>query len=140
MYRPHNSYAYRFDNFLEEARNLINKSKAAVYFHLVFSDKYVWQDLGNLMEEYSEDERRKWKVALLRTQQDDFYILQFADKDNEEERHSFFWKIIMEGDKVTILSFSLEKFRFIVSCLETLSRMRLRFPTLCRWNILPTKS
>lgn len=131
MYRSGNSYAYRFDNFLEEARNLVNKSKAAVYFHLIFSDKYIWQDLENLMEEYSKDDRRKWKVALLKTQQDDFCILQFANKGNEDERHSFFWKIVMEKDKVTILSFSLEKFRFIVSCLETFVNFTgMEFPWL----------
>jgi hypothetical protein len=115
----HNSYTYRFDNFLEETRNLINKSKAALYFHIIFSKEETWKDLKSLMEAYSQDGRRHWEVTLSRTQQDDFYILQFISKYDENERHSFYWKVFNERKKLTILSFSLEKFRFIRSCLNS---------------------
>lgn len=126
-----NPHAYRFDNFLEETRNLITKSKVAVYFHLIFLRKYVWEDLEDLMEAYSVDGRRNWEVALLKTQQDDFYILQFMNKNDESERHSFFWKVITEEDKMIILSFSLEKFRFITSCLESFAEFaNMEFPWL----------
>jgi len=126
-----NSHTYRFDNFLEETRNLVKKSKAAVYFHLIFLRKYVWEDLANLMEKYSEDGRRNWEVALLRTQQDDFYILQFTNKNDEGERHSFFWKVITKANRMIILSFSLEKFRFIRSCLHSFVEFaNMEFPWL----------
>jgi hypothetical protein len=115
----HNSYAYRFDNFLEETRNLINKSKASLYFHIIFSKEKTWENLKSLMAAYSQDGRRHWDVTLSRTQQDDFYILQFISKYDEAEQHSFYWKVMDEGKKVTILSFSLEKFRFIKSCLNS---------------------
>lgn len=83
------------------------------------------------MEEYSEDGRRDWEVALSKTQQDDFYILQFTKKNDESERHSFFWKVITEENKVIILSFSLEKFRFVRSCLKSLVEFSsMEFPWL----------
>lgn len=114
---PSHSNAYRFDSFLEEARNLIEKSKAAVYFHLIFSSKRSWDKLDEFMEAYSEDGRRNWKVSLSKTQQEDFHILQFISKEDESERHSFFWRVITEKDQIIVLSFSLEKFRFVRSCL-----------------------
>ena len=131
LFPSDNPHAYRFDNFLEEARNLVKKSKAAVYFHLIFVRKSVWQDLKNVMEEYSEDGRRDWEVALLETQQDDFYILQFTKKNDEHERHSFFWKVTNEEDRMIILSFSLEKFRFVRSCLKSFVEFaNMEFPWL----------
>jgi hypothetical protein len=111
---------YRFDNFLGETKSLIKKSKAALYFRLIFIKQSVWQNFGNVLKRYSSDGRRNWKVSLLTTQQDDFFILEFRKKQDEKERHSFFWKIISEGTGVTVLSFSLEKFRFVTSCLATL--------------------
>jgi hypothetical protein len=119
MSQSNNYYAYRFDNFLEEARNLVRKSKAAVYFHLIFCRNDIWEDLGSLMEEYSADGRRKWKVSLSRTQQEDFYILEFKNQNDDNERHSFFWKVVPEGNRTVILSFSLERFKFVRSCLDT---------------------
>lgn len=116
------SSGYRFDSFLEEARNLIEKSRAAVYFHLIFPTKRLWDELDELMDAYSEDGRRNWRVSLSRTQQEDFYILQFISKEDESERHSFFWKVIAEKDEIIILSFSLEKFQFVRSCLMTFAR------------------
>lgn len=124
-------YTYRFDAFLEETGNLIRKSKSSVYFHLIFLRKYVWEDLNDVMEEFSQDGRRGWKVALVRTQQDDFYILQFTSKLDKNERHSFFWKVISEENQITVLSFSLEKFRFIQSCLAAFVRFSgMEFPWL----------
>jgi len=125
------SHPYRFDNFLEETRNLIKRSKAGAYLHLIFLQKYVWQDLENLMEEYSDDGRRNWEVALLETQQDDFFILEFISKKDESERHSFFWKVLTDNSKMTILSLSLEKFRFVKSCLESFVKFaNMEFPWL----------
>jgi len=110
---------YRFDNFLEEARNLIKKSQASVYFHLLFIRKHVWQDLKDIMEEFSSDGRRNWKAKLIATQQDDFYILQFTKKNDDSEARYFFWKVIPQEDELVILSFSLEKFQFVRSCLRS---------------------
>ena len=119
MYLSEGLHEYRFDNFLEEARNLINKYKASMYFHLILARKYVWEDLENLMKDYSEDGRRAWTVNLLRTRQDDFYILQFVNKSDETEAHRFFWKVIPESDNIVILSFTMEKFKFVKSCIRS---------------------
>jgi hypothetical protein len=125
------SYTYRFDNFLGETRNLVEKSKASVYFHLIYLRKQVWEDLKKLMDEYSQDGRRNWNVNLLKTQQDDFYILQFTNKYDESDIHLFFWKLINEENKMMILSLSLEKFRYIQSCLSTFANFsNMEFPWL----------
>jgi len=128
---PHYSHSYRFDNFLEETSNLLRKSKASLYFHIIFSTEAVWKDMPVMMEEYSQDGRRHWEVGLLKTQQEDFYILQFVRKNDENEKHSFFWKIMKKGERITILSFSLEKFRFVQSCLNTfVNSSNMEFPWL----------
>lgn len=119
MSAPSAPQSYRFDNFLEETRILIKKSKASLYFQLIFCSDNSWKDMRNLVNEYPVDGRRNWRVKILTTQQDDFFILQFNHKTNEKDVHFFFWKTIVESNKVVILSFSLEKFQFVQSCLNS---------------------
>jgi hypothetical protein len=71
------------------------------------------------MDEFATDGRRNWKVKLLATQQDDFYILQFTKKNDESEARYFFWKVVPQENDIIVLSFSLEKFKFIRSCLRS---------------------
>lgn len=111
---------YNYKVFLEEARNILLKSQGAVYVHLIFAKGKTWSVLEDFLDGYSIDGRRVWLVNITASE-DDFYIVQFVNKEDAEDVHHFFWKVWREDPNyVTILSFSVEKFKYIQSCLKSL--------------------
>jgi hypothetical protein len=117
-----NGLHYRFDTFLEETRQLIHRAKASLYFQLLFLTPNRWEKIQYLMNSYSLDGRHNWHIRLLKTKQPDFFVLEFSQKEHLDRKHFFYWKVITEEEKITILSFSIEKFRFIQSCLGSFAK------------------
>lgn len=116
----HNPVGYNYKSFLDEARNIVLTSKGALYIHLIFIKKRTWLNLREFMDVYSSDGRRRWLVNM-KALENDFYVLEFVDKDNDEDIHYFFWKVWSEdADYVTVLSFSIEKFEYTQGCLKSL--------------------
>jgi hypothetical protein len=111
---------YNYRSFLDEARNVVLASKGAVYVHLIFIRKRMWLSLRGFMDSYSSDGRRRWLVNITPLQED-FYVLEYVNKDNDLDVHRFFWKVWNEDENyVTVLSFSIEKFEYAQGCLKSL--------------------
>jgi len=111
---------YNFKSFLDEARNVVLSSKGAIYVHLIFIRKGMWLSLRTFMNRYSSDGRRRWLVNMTPIQED-FYVLEYINKDNDLDIHRFFWKVWNEDENyVTVLSFSIEKFEYAQGCLKSL--------------------
>jgi len=115
-----NPVGYNYKSFLDEARNVVLTSKGALYVHLIFIKKGTWSKLQDIMDAYSGDGRRQWLVNIMALEKD-FYVLEYVNKDNDEDLHHFFWKVWKEDDDyITVLSFSIEKFKYAQGCLKSL--------------------
>jgi len=115
-----NPIGYNYKSFLDEARNVVLTSKKALYIHLIFIRKGTWVRLQDVMDEYSSDGRRQW-IVNMRMLEEDFCVLEYVNKDNDEDLHYFFWKVWKEDENyVTVLSFSIEKFKYAQGCLKAL--------------------
>jgi len=116
----HDPAGYNYKSFLDEARNIVLTSKGALYIHLIFIKKGTWLNLREFMDIYSSDGRRRWLVNMIALEED-FYVLEYVNKDNDEDVHYFFWKVWKEDENyVTVLSFSTEKFEYAQGCLKSL--------------------
>jgi len=57
----------------------------------------------------------------MRMLEEDFCVLEYVNKDDDEDLHYFFWKVWKEDENyVTVLSFSIEKFKYAQGCLKAL--------------------
>lgn len=120
MLKLQSPVSYDYKSFLDEARNTVLSSKGALYLHLIFIKKRTWLNLHAFMDIYSSDGRRRWLVNMVPIQED-FFVLEYENKDNETDVHRFFWKVWKEDlDYVTVVSFSVEKFEYAQGCLKSL--------------------
>ena len=121
---------YRLDSFLEDATNFVEKQKRRVYCDIIHTYPKVFDSLPKILDCYSDRKKSHWNITFSKIGEEDFYCLAFAPKEKVnvnkkimvEKPVFFFWKIFRDDKYVTILSFSLSRYKEIRRSLDSLMK------------------
>jgi hypothetical protein len=113
---------YTLDLLLEDATAHVNKQKRRVYCDIIVAYPNIFDSLPRILGYYSDRKRSHWEVSLSQCAEEDFYLVSFFPREAETEEKPlfFFWKTFRDDKYVTILSFSLHKYREIRKSLDSL--------------------
>jgi len=98
--------ALTFETFIEKAKDEIRIGKSFTGV-IVFCEKDEWFNFEDVIPRFNSIKRR-WKVDIINTFQDDFLIIRFKDSVGDEGDKHFFIKTNNDGRYINLLVLSFE--------------------------------
>lgn len=120
MTTKQNLRRYTLDLLLEEISRAVRKEKRRAYCNIFIVYPDIFDALPRILDRYNERRKTAFNVDMSLCEEKDMYLVTFVPKERKHEPVFFFWKILRDDKYVTILSFSLERYKNVTRCLDSL--------------------